>query len=146
MTRAFIAGSGAGDQNPVAFAANAHVDLARIPPFAEGNGRTCRLVVNALLLENHYSPALCSLPARNAYLSALEQAQVDRDPAPFITVTATVTQLMLDRWLHLLDQHAEANAMRSQVSEPNTHVSGGTRTAGARANQRTAGLAQDVRR
>ncbi len=97
---------GAGDQNPVAFAAHAQIVLAGIHPFADGNGRTCHLVNNALLLENHYPPALYSLTARSAYLSALQRAQGHPDPAPFITVTATATEGMLDRWLH----HADANA------------------------------------
>ncbi len=43
-----------GDQDPVAFAAHAHIDLAGIRPFPDGNGRTCRLVVNALLLKSDY--------------------------------------------------------------------------------------------
>lgn len=113
---------GPGVQDPVAFAARAHIDLAGIHPFPDGNGRTCRLVVNALLLQNDYPPALYALTARRAYLSALEEAHVHRDPVPFITVTATATEIILDRWLHLVTQHAEVAATLPKTSGPKSRL------------------------
>ncbi len=105
---------GPGDQHPVAFAAHAHIDLAGIHPFQDGNGRTCRLVVNALLMQSGYPPALYSVASRREYMSALEQAQVDHDPLPFIRVTATATEEMLNRWLHLITEQTEATLKLSQ--------------------------------
>ena len=112
---------GPGDQDPVAFAAQAHIDLAGIHPFPDGNGRTCRLVVNALLLQNGYPPALYSLTARRAYLSALEQAHINHDPVPFITVTAAATEIVCDRWLHLIAQHTGVAAL-PKASGPKPRV------------------------
>ncbi len=54
--------------NPVATAAFAHMALIYIHGFADGNGRTARLVANAILTANGYSPLLTS--DRKLYLSA----------------------------------------------------------------------------
>ena len=109
---------GPGDQHPVVFAAQAHIDLAAIHPFQDGNGRTCRLVVNALLMQSGYPPALYEVAAGREYLSALERAQVDHDPLPFIQVAAAATEEMLDRWFHLVREQAVATFKASQNPSP----------------------------
>ena len=46
------------ESHPVEIAAEAHYRLVTIHPFIDGNGRTARLLMNLILLQNGYPPAL----------------------------------------------------------------------------------------
>lgn len=61
--------------HPVAFAGEAHYRLVSIRPFADGNGRTARLLMNLVLMMRGYPPAIIRPNDRLAYIGALEQAQ-----------------------------------------------------------------------
>ena len=76
--------------HPVHLAAYAHRRLVDIHPFLDGNGRTARLLMNLILINN----GLCvvSIPPilRHEYISALQQAQREDSPddTPFIRLIA----------------------------------------------------------
>lgn len=70
----------------------AHYRLVSIHPFADGNGRTARLLMNLILLRAGYPPVAIRPEDRTAYLSALEGAQLAGDYEPY--------QSMLVRRLH----------------------------------------------
>lgn len=55
------------DLHPVALAGEAHYRLVSIHPFTDGNGRTARLLMNLLLMQQGYPPCHHS-PARPAGL------------------------------------------------------------------------------
>ena len=76
-------GEGAGVAHPIAFAAKAHVELAGIHPFVDGNGRVSRMMANLLLLQSGYPPALYESTNRVQYLETLERAQTDGDDQGF---------------------------------------------------------------
>lgn len=61
--------------HPVLFAASAHRRLVDIHPFADGNGRTARLLMNLILINRGY--CIVSIPPiwRTDYISALVAAQ-----------------------------------------------------------------------
>lgn len=50
----------------------AHFDLVAIHPFADGNGRTARLLMNAILLKGGYPPVLIGPDERAAYIKAID--------------------------------------------------------------------------
>jgi Fic family protein len=77
--------------HPVLSAARAHYRLVAVHPFADGNGRAARLLMNLLLIRSGYPPALLPVTARAAYYAALEVAN-GGDLQPFET-------LVLDRVL-----------------------------------------------
>jgi Fic family protein len=70
--------------HPVEFAARKHLDLVTIHPFADGNGRVARLVMNTLLIQDGFLPTIIPPVLRHEYYSALQSAQVKNNDRPFI--------------------------------------------------------------
>ena len=62
------------DVHPVLRAAELHYNLAAVHPFADGNGRTARLMMNHLLLACGYPLAIIRVEDRGRYLRALDDA------------------------------------------------------------------------
>lgn len=60
--------------HPIARAALAHFSLVDIHPFVDGNGRTARLLMNLILLQEGYFPAVILKNDRRKYYDALEKA------------------------------------------------------------------------
>jgi Fic family protein len=69
----------AASEHPAKLAADAHFKLVTIHPFADGNGRTARLLMNLILMQNYYPPAIIPVEKRLAYINALEKAQTTDD-------------------------------------------------------------------
>ena len=67
--------------HPVKLAAFAHRKLVDIHPFADGNGRTARLLMNLILVNRGYP--IVSIPPvlRLEYINALKAAQRDKNPS-----------------------------------------------------------------
>lgn len=74
-----------GVLHPIFLAAEMHERLVTIHPFIDGNGRTARLLMNLILLQNGFSIAILKGDAENRlkYYSALEIAQISGDKLPF---------------------------------------------------------------
>lgn len=62
---------------------DAHFRLVRIHPFADGNGRTARLLMNFLLVRGGYRPIAVRPEDRSEYLDASEIASNQEDVGPF---------------------------------------------------------------
>ncbi|MCD8525988.1 MAG: Fic family protein [Alphaproteobacteria bacterium] len=62
--------------HPVELAAKAHYELVTIHPFVDGNGRTARLLMNLVLMQHGYPPALIRKRDRMKYISSLEKVQL----------------------------------------------------------------------
>jgi len=68
--------------HPVLRAAELHYNLVAVHPFADGNGRTARLMMNAHLLQCRYPLCIIEVERRAEYLTALDAANTG-DPLPF---------------------------------------------------------------
>jgi Fic family protein len=66
---------------PAAF--EAHFRLTAIHPFADGNGRTARLLMNMMLIRGGYPPVAVRPQDRKTYLDALERGSLAEDLVPF---------------------------------------------------------------
>lgn len=66
---------GENPDHTVKIAADAHFKLVSIHPFSDGNGRTCRLLMNLILIQNGYPPAIIRKEDRLYYVNSLEKAQ-----------------------------------------------------------------------
>ena len=76
--------------HPVVYAAFAHRRLVDIHPFADGNGRTARLLMNLILVNKGYCVVSIPPVLRQQYISALIAAQRESKPTdePFNTLIA----------------------------------------------------------
>ena len=66
---------GESSDHPVKVAADSHLKLVSIHPFVDGNGRTARLLMNLLLMQQGYPSALIRKEDRLRYLDSISQAQ-----------------------------------------------------------------------
>lgn len=66
--------SASADLNPILFAAEFHYRFIRIHPFDDGNGRTARILMNFILMQNGYPPVIIKTEDKENYFSALRQA------------------------------------------------------------------------
>lgn len=85
--------------HPVILAAEMHERIVRIHPFIDGNGRTCRLVMNLILMQHGYPIANIKgeLENRLRYYNALETASEDNKNAFHTLIAETV--------IHALKEH-----------------------------------------
>jgi fido (protein-threonine AMPylation protein) len=84
--------------HPVIHSALHHAWLERIHPFTDGNGRVGRLVLNLMLIQNGYPPAVILAEQRNRYLQALRAT--DRgNPSPLAGLVARAVRGTLSRFL-----------------------------------------------
>ncbi len=60
--------------NPVELASHTHHELVRIHPFADGNGRTARLLTNLILMKAGFPPIIIQNRERKKYFDTLEKA------------------------------------------------------------------------
>ena len=72
------------DDLPVFSAAVAHVWLAQIHPFTDGNGRTARALMNLILMRRGYPPCIITEEDRPRYIDSLERSWESGNLTPFI--------------------------------------------------------------
>jgi Fic family protein len=86
----------------VLFAARLHKKLAQVHPFIDGNGRICRLSMNAILVQNGYPPAIVPPILRGDYIRALEKSWTNEQfLVEFIAGRVLETEKDLMRMLHI---------------------------------------------
>lgn len=90
-------------QHCIIKAAKAHFDFVTIHPFIDGNGRTARLLMNLILLQYGYPPAIIRVKNRADYILAVEKAQNNHDLQRFYMVVANAVKESIQDYLVLLD-------------------------------------------
>ena len=85
-------------RHPLVHAADHHAWFERIHPFVDGNGRVGRLVLNFMLLQHGYPPAVILASQRRRYLQALEKAD-EGNPNSLAEVIARAAHHTLNRFL-----------------------------------------------
>lgn len=89
--------------HPVLLAAEMHERLVTIHPFIDGNGRTARLVMNLVLLQNGYTLVNIkgNLKNRLKYYQALEQVQLNHEHTEFFKLILSSAEKSLLQHLEL---------------------------------------------
>ena len=92
--------------HPIVLAAELHERLVTIHPFIDGNGRTSRLVMNLILLQNGYVIANIKgdYDTRMQYYNALETAQTKNNKEDFLLFIAQTEKESLARYLEIIGQ------------------------------------------
>lgn len=98
--------------HPVKIAADAHFKLVSIHPFVDGNGRTARLLMNLLLMQKGYPPAIVRKEDRSTYINSLEKGQTKGDLTNYYDLMSEAIDRSLDIYLETVEPQ------RISVSEP----------------------------
>ena len=92
-------------EHPVLFAGEAHHRLVSIHPFVDGNGRTARLLMNLILLQHGFPPAVIRMADRARYIASLEQAERDGDRSAFDDMVMRAVEDALETYLKTIREN-----------------------------------------
>jgi Fic family protein len=95
----------AKDTHPIIEAAEAHTRLVSIHPFIDGNGRTARLIMNLLLLQNGYVPVVIKNSDRVKYLDSIEEWQNNNNKNDFINMVINEEEESLSTYLKSIKEN-----------------------------------------
>ncbi|XP_011212296.2 protein adenylyltransferase Fic [Bactrocera dorsalis] len=107
--------------HPVKHAALAHYKLVHIHPFIDGNGRTSRLLMNALLMRAGYPPIIIPKQQRHKYYQFLQVAN-EGDIRPFVRFIADCTEKTLDLYLWATSDLPQQIPMLAQTEHELAYV------------------------
>jgi Fic family protein len=82
-------------------AAQAHLLLAAIHPFVDGNGRTARLLMNLALLQSGYAVTIIPPIMRPAYISAIQKGNKG-NVTPFLNFISEMIYESSKEYLRLI--------------------------------------------
>ena len=88
--------------HPIIRSALLHGELVKIHPFIDGNGRTCRLLMNLDLMNSGYNPVIIKKEDRLKYYEALDKAHTTSDYTDFIKLVTKLEIEMMKKYLELL--------------------------------------------
>ena len=88
--------------HPAERAGYLHIELVKIHPFVDGNGRTARLVQNLELMKAGFPPIVIKKENRLKYYKALDKAHTARKPADFIKLSVHCLNQSLNLYLNTL--------------------------------------------
>ena len=91
------------NEDPVKLACYAHLQLAKIHPFLDGNGRLSRLMMNFILVKNGLLPISISVKKRLQYFTLLEEFKVNKNPQPFEEFIYGLLDAEYDRLMALIN-------------------------------------------
>lgn len=91
------------DENTLFKAINAHYRLVTIHPFKDGNGRTARLLMNLILMQNGFTPTIIRKIDRKRYLDALEKYQTTGNADSYNRFMLSALNRSLKMALDILD-------------------------------------------
>ena len=89
--------------HPIEIAAIFHHRIAFIHPFFDGNGRTARLAMNVLLMQNGYPLVIILKNDRKKYYDALEKADKE-NLEPLVKFIAQAVEKSLNIYLNAIDE------------------------------------------
>ncbi|MFC4769536.1 Fic family protein [Effusibacillus consociatus] len=88
--------------HPIERAATFHHRFVHIHPFVDGNGRTARLLMNLILMQKQYPPAIIRQEDRVTYYSALREADETGMMEPLVLLVSEAVERLLDAYLWAL--------------------------------------------
>jgi len=95
---------GDNQEHTIKIAADAHFKLVSIHPFVDGNGRTARLLMNLLLTQEGYPPAIIKTENRKFYINAIEKGQLTGSMDDYYKIIYEAVDKSLDIYLDALEK------------------------------------------
>lgn len=104
-----------GGKKGLELASFAHMQLAKIHPFLDGNGRVGRLVLNFVLMKEGYLPISIPVKRRYEYFDLLElyktgtgpEQENKNNPLPFVDFLKDLENKEYDRLIELINQYVK---------------------------------------
>ncbi|MBP3847955.1 Fic family protein [bacterium] len=84
-----------------------HLDFVTIHPFADGNGRCARLLMNLLLMCNGFCPIIIRPRDRKRYINSIEKAQLTGDVKVYIKFMLSRLSQSFDTIFDIFDNKNE---------------------------------------
>ena len=97
------------DLNPIELAAWTHAEFVKIHPFADGNGRTSRLIMNYQLMVHGFLPVSIPKDLRLDYFETLESYAVNGDLNPFTNIIADIEEARLNWYISAIEMQQVLN-------------------------------------
>jgi Fic family protein len=101
---------------PVKIAADAHYKLVSIHPWIDGNGRTSRLLMDLILIQHGYPPAIIRKEERKRYLSSIQDAQLGGSLQKFYDLMVEAEDRTLDIYLSAAINKTALTGLREEKS------------------------------
>ncbi len=100
--------------HPLKVAADAHFKFVSIHPFVDGNGRTARLLMNLLLMQAGYPPAIVRKEDRKQYIASIEKAQLGGSLSDYYSLMYAAVDRSLDIYLAALEDKDHAHVLEKK--------------------------------
>ncbi len=102
--------------DPIEKAAWIHAEVVKIHPFPDGNGRTCRLLMNYSLMQDNYPPINIKKEAKEAYFNTLDLYATKGDIKPFSQLVEDTMDKEVAKFLDMYKQHIKENPWKKQLA------------------------------
>lgn len=87
------------EKDSIETAVEAHFKFVSIHPFTDGNGRTARLLMNLILMQDRFPPAIIRKEDRKAYINSIEKGQLAGDLSDYYPLIFAAVERSLDIYL-----------------------------------------------
>ena len=94
-----------GEKTDLELCAYTHLQIAKVHPFLDGNGRLARLMLNYQLIACGYLPISFKAKVKEEYFNTLEEFKVNKTEEPFMTLLNKVLNREYDRMIELIDKY-----------------------------------------
>lgn len=101
--------------NELVIAADAHFRLVSIHPFVDGNGRVARLLMNLLLMQAGYPPAVIRKEERRRYITSIEAGQLGKSLDDYYKLIFESIDQSLDIYLDAVEQKKETTKITGKL-------------------------------
>jgi len=107
LMKGFVSWLHNNTNHPVVLAVDVHFKLVSIHPFVDGNGRAARLLMNMILMQAGYPPAIIRKEDRKRYIDSIEKAQLGGSLSEYYSLMYEAIDRSLDMYIHALQGKEE---------------------------------------